>query len=1014
MTGHKNTANITEKPPELTKETDAPDTVTTPIPTQESNLSIITHFHIVGIGASAGGLAAFEAFFSGMPQGIDPNMAFVLVQHLSPDHKSLLTELIQHSTPMPVIEVEDGMRIKPNNVYVIPPNRDMALINGTLQLLEPVSTRGLRLPIDFFFRSLAQDQHEQAIAIVLSGTGSDGTLGARAIKGEGGMVMAQNPESTEFDAMPRNVIATGTVDFELPSAEMPAQLIAYTSHTNSKPLKATAHATDKSENTLQKIFLLVRSQTGHDFSQYKPNTINRRIERRLAVNQIDTLDSYVRYLQHTQTEVQALFRDLLIGVTNFFRDSKAFQALEKEIIPMLLANKLPGANVRVWIPGCSTGEEAYSIAILLLEHMDRLKTSYNVQIFATDIDSQAIAIARSGLYPSSIATDISSERLTRYFTNELDGSGYRINKNVRDLLIFSEQDVIRDPPFSKLDLISCRNLLIYMGKALQEKLIILFHYALNLHGILFLGSSESVGDFTDLFAIVNRKANLYRRKENLDASLRTNLTRTSILKNETITRSPHKPNTPEKLQLREVTEQALLQHTAPAGALVNNQGDILYLYGRTGMYLEPVAGESGLNNILKMAREGLRNKLTSCLYKAIKLQDIVHCKGLQVTTNNHLVSINLTIRPVKINANSSENPLYLIVLEEDLAFAGQSSQSSRAEAEQDTHIVTLQEALLAKEEHLLTLNEELSAANEELSSTNEELQSNIEELQSTNEELETAKEELQSINEELSTVNTEQQLRVKDLARINNDMINLMAGTGIGTVFVDVNLCVMRFTSAISDIINLIQSDVGRPLSHIAYNLKDYHSLVTDIKAVLTNLIPKEIDVQSITGKWFTLRIIPYRTLENIVEGAVITFVDITETVLAREALKKANTINRLAVVVQDSNDAISMQDLNGHILAWNPAATRLYGWTETEALQMNVRDRIPSALQEIALDKAHQLSLSKVMEPYATQRVTKNGKIVDIWMTATALINKNGVYAIATTERLRDANNLPRQLDDA
>ena len=641
------------------------------------------------------------------------------------------------------------------------------------------------------------------------------------------------------------------------------------------------------------------------------------------------------------------------------------------------------------------------------ERIDALKTNYTVQIFATDIDSQSIASARVGLYPTSISTDITPERLTRFFTIEPDGSAYRIQKNIRDMIIFSEQNVIKDPPFSKLDLISCRNLLIYMGKELQEKLMLLFHYALNPSGIMFLGGSESVGEMTDLFITLNRKAKLYQHKEDLHGNQRTNLARFSLLADNMLIRNPDKQTTPVKLPLRELTEQALLQQIAPVGALVNDLGDILYLHGRTGLYLEPSSGESGLNNILKMAREGLRIGLTTSLYKAVSTQEVVRCTGLRVKSNSHFSYVNLTIRPVKFAAIAPSNvPLYLVILEEDSHPAGQAGQAGQADedTEADIRVAALEQALLAKEEHLLVTTEELSTANEELKSTNEELQSNIEELQSTNEELETAKEELQSINEELSTVNTEQQLKVLDLSRINNDMINLMAGTGIGTVFVDLGMRVVRFTSAASEIINLIQSDIGRPVNHIAYNLQNYYSLVTDIQEVLTNLIPKQLDVQSLAGKWYTMRILPYRTLENIIEGAVITFVDITETVRTREALENANKMLRLAVVVRDANDAITMQDLNGHIMAWNPGAVRMYGWSEAEALQMNVSDRIPEALREDELAKVHQLSLAEIMEPYCTQRLTREGAVVEIWMSATALSNEAGeMYAIATTERTKE-----------
>jgi two-component system, chemotaxis family, CheB/CheR fusion protein len=470
-------------------------------------------FPAVGVGASAGGLKAFEAFLSGMPGDVDPGMAFVMIQHLAPDHKSILTELIRRYTRMKVFEVKDGMVVQPNCCYIIPPNRDMAFLNGTLHLLEPSAPRGQRLPIDFFFRSLAQDQREQAIGIILSGTGSDGTLGVRAIKGEGGMVMAQSCDSSEYDGMPRSALSTGLVDYELPPAAMASQLISYVHRRSARPLLPTGVPTPKAESALNKIFVLLRTQTGHDFSLYKPSTIRRRVERRMAVLQIDTLELYVKYLQHTPAETTLLFHDMLIGVTSFFRDPEAFNALEENVIPVVFAGKPTGSAIRVWSPGCSTGEEAYSIAILLLEKIDRLNQNYLVQIFATDIDSKAIACARVGLYPASIASDVSAERLARFFTAEQDGSAYRVHKQIRDMVVFSEQNVIRDPPFSKLDLLSCRNLLIYMGGELQEKVIPLFHYALKPGGLLFLGTAETVGEFTDLFAALDRKLKLYERND---------------------------------------------------------------------------------------------------------------------------------------------------------------------------------------------------------------------------------------------------------------------------------------------------------------------------------------------------------------------------------------------------------------------------------------------------------------------------------------------------------------------
>ena len=979
------------------------------------------HFPIVGIGASAGGLAAFEAFFSGMPATAEPGMAFVLVQHLAPDHKSILSELIGRYTRMQVFEVEDGMVVQPNCAYIIPPNRDMAFLHGTLHLLELTAERGLRLPIDFFFRSLAQDQRERAVGIVLSGTGSDGTLGLRAIKGEGGMGMAQSPESTEFDGMPRSAIATGLIDYILPPAAMPAQLIAYATHALGTALQPVTSAAPQAESALKKIHILLRAQTGHEFSQYKPSTIARRIERRMAVNQIAALDSYVKYLQQTPAEVEALFRDLLIGVTNFFRDPEAFRVLEQQVVPKLFVNKPANAPLRVWVPGCSTGEEAYSLAILLVEHMEALKQSHTIQIFASDIDSQALATARLGRYPASIATDVTPERLARFFTAEPEGGAYRIHKGLRDLLVFSEQDLIKDPPFSRLALISCRNLLIYLGAELQKKLIPLFHYALNPGGNLFLGTSESVGEFGALFAAVDRSAKVYERKGGASGLLRSRLSgfhppMTAL--DASLPRTAAKTAFPVKLPLRELTEQALLRQVAQVGALVNSRGEILYLHGRTGLYLELPPGQAGAHNILEMAREGLRPELTTTLHKAAGLKAVVRCPGVRVKTNGHFTCVDLTIRPVPVALAGAEpgpenalqeDMLYLVLFEEAHVAPAQvppatvpaGVQTQGPETESAACMEALQRELRAKDEYIQSTQEELQSSTEELKSSNEEMQSVNEELQSTNEELETAKEEMQSINEELATVNTELQTKVADLSRSNSDMNNLLAGTGIGTVFVDHQLRILRFTPTVSTIINLIPTDVGRPVGHIVSNLVGYDRLVADAQAVLDSLIPRELEVQTQTGAWFLLRIRPYRTQENVIEGAVLTFTDITELKKAQAALRETEGLRRLAVVVRDARDAITVQDLEGRILAWNPGAERLYGWSEAEALTMNIRDLIPEGERKEALAVLRRLSRLEVLEPYRMRRLAKDGRTVDVWLTATALLKADGtMYAVATTER--------------
>ena len=994
--------------------------------TPEAGATVATGgFPVVGIGASAGGLAAFEAFFSSMPTDTDSGMAFVLVQHLAPDHKSILSDIIQRCTRMRVFEVEDGMVVQPNCAYIIPPNRDMAFLHGTLHLLEPTAPRGQRLPIDFFFRSLARDQRERAICVVLSGTGSDGTLGLRAIKGEGGMAMAQSRGTTEFDGMPGSAIATGLVDYELPPGDMPAQLIAYVAHAFGPLSRQAAVAAPRTDNALKKIFTLLRAQVGHDFSQYKPNTIQRRIERRMVVHQIEAIDAYVRYLQQTPAELEALFRDLLIGVTSFFRDPAAFLTLEQTAIPAIFNGKPADEAIRVWCTGCSTGEEAYSIAMLLQERMESLKQTYKVQVFATDIDSRAIDNARAGLYPASIASDISPERLARFFSPEADGSAYRIRKGIRDMLVFSEQDLIKDPPFSRLDLISCRNLLIYMGGELQRRLMPLFHYTLNPGGMLFLGTSETVGDFANLFGVLDLKAKLYQRKRDVDGPFRLTPNRLLPRRTRADAAAPlaaGKPSGPGRLSLRELTEQALLKQTGLSGVLVTGQGDILYLHGRTGMYLEPAPGESRTNNILKMARRGLQPELATALHKVAGTGEVVSARGVRVRTNGHFSNFNLTVRSVTGGANESlETPLYLVVMEEvptvhrpggptpdhppdDTTGPGAALNDGASDAVgASATIAALNDELRANEEYLQAANEELETSNEELKSTNEEMQSVNEELQSSNEELETSREEMQSINEELSTVNGELQVKVADLSRASNDMNNLMSSTGIGTVFVDHQLRILRFTPAATRIINLIPSDVGRPVAHTVSNLVSYNGLVTDAKEVLDTLVPKDVDVQTTEGAWYTMRIQPYRTLDNVIEGAVITFVDITEIVRTQDALRKANELLRLAVVVRDAHDAITVQDLDGRILAWNPGATRMYGWSEAEALAMNVRDRIPRELHQKELAQVHQLSQEEVLEPYRTRRIAKDGSVMEVSMTSTALVNETGqMYAIATTERAR------------
>ena len=902
-----------------------------------------TGFPIVGVGASAGGLAAFESFFSGIPTDHPPGMAFVLVQHLAPDHKSLLTEIIARHTALRVLEAKEGMKVESDNIYVIPPNYNMALLDGTIRLSAPGSPRSQSMPIDFFFRSLARDQREQAICVILSGTGSDGTLGLRAVKEEGGISVAQTPETAEYDGMPKSALATGLVDFELDPLEMVPKILSFIRHSHLIRQSSEVTSSIEDYSSRKRVFELINLQTRHDFSQYKPSTINRRIERRLAIHQIQSLDEYAKFLHQTPDEIDALFRDLLIGVTSFFRDKEAFTKLEEDIVPGLFAAKEAGSSIRVWCPGCSTGEEAYSIAILLQEYVEKAGGKHVIQVFGTDIDPHAIAVARKGLYPASISADITPERISRFFTPATDGNGYSVNKSLRNLLIFSEQSIIKDPPFSRMDLISCRNFLIYVNSDLQKKLIPLFHYALNPKGILFLGSSETVGEFEYLFEALDRKLKFYRRKQDLVGvrrSVHTQLMpqalRTQAIIDDKKSRTP--PGV--KYSLREITEQAVLRESSLAGVLVNERGDILYVHGRTGKYLEQSQGEAGVRNIIGMSREGLKAKLAVALRKSIDKRETVRLTDVNVKTNGHFTRVNVTVRQVLAGpVSASEQPL-LVVLFEDVKTQESVPQSFQGEPgslpDSDKHLEELKLELSIKEDFLQDANDELEASNEQLKASNETMQSMNDELQSTNEELETSKEELQSINEELSTVNAELQAKVHELSKANNDMKNLLSGTNIATIFLDCEQRVLNFTPTARQIINLLSTDIGRPVSHIVANFRAYDGLSGDVKGVLDTLVPKNIQVETANGTWYNMIIQPYRTIENVVEGAVLSFIDITEAKHAKDML--AISEMKYRTLFETAHEGILILDgISGRITNVNPYLLELLGHSEEELLAREV-----------------------------------------------------------------------------
>lgn len=885
---------------------------------------IVPDFSIVGIGASAGGLEAFGQFFKHMPA--DSGMAFIIIQHLDPTHKSILTDLVNRATPMQVFEVKDGMTVEPNCAYVIPPNRDLAILHGTLQVIEPTAPRGLRLPIDFFFRTFAQDLGERAICIVLSGTGTDGTLGLKAVKEKGGMVMVQDPKSAKYDGMPRSAIATGLADFVLPPDRMAERLLTFVKHAFAPGFKQVPARIPESVEDLSKIFVVLRDQTGHDFSYYKPNTILRRIERRMTVNQINRLTDYVRYLQTSPLEVETLFKEFLIGVSNFFRDPEAFSVVKARVIPALFEDRPLDDAVRVWVPGCATGEEAYSIAMLLREQMESLKQEYRLQVFATDIDSNAIETARRGAYPDSIAVDVPEEYLRRFFTKQ-DNNTYEVTKAVRDTLVFAEQNLIKDPPFSHLDLISCRNLLIYVESELQKRLLPLFHYALRKDGYLFLGNSETIGDATDLFKIVDRKWKVFQRTgavvphgggiELTPAPFPVDIAGADAAKGLEI-KPARAPSS------REITERMLLEDYGPACVLVSEKGEGLYFHGATGKYLQPPSGEASWN-IVGMAREGLRLDLSTALRKVATHKKPIRFEKVQVKTNGGTQVFDLTVKP---GPAQPDQGVTLMVVFEDVApsSAGEDTAVSEPSAAGDRRVEELERELRSMREYLQTTIEELETSNEELTSTNEELQSANEELQSTNEELETSKEELQSLNEELVTVNAEHEVRLDELSIANNDMVNLLASTEVGTIFLDTRLHVQRFTPAATRVVKLIKTDIGRPLSDIATKLNDV-SLVEHVQELLDTLEPKETDVQTQDGRWYSMRVHPYRTTENVIDGAVITFIDISEQKQVQDRLRA------LSRAVEQTPNSVVITDAGGNIEYVNSYFTRQSGYTAAEAL---------------------------------------------------------------------------------
>jgi two-component system CheB/CheR fusion protein len=831
---------------------------------------------VVGLGASAGGLEALQEFIANVPPA--SGLAYVVVQHLDPTHKAMLTELLQRATAMPVHEATGSMPVEPDVVYVIPPSTELTVVGGRLHLAEPAAPRGRRLPIDVLFCSLARDQGERAIGVVLSGMGSDGTIGLQAIKGQAGLTLAQDPRSAQFDSMPKSAIEAGACDIVAPAAELPHRILLVTAN---QPVTAprSVGTGEDSEQSLNAIVGLLRERSKHDLTLYKISTVKRRIERRMGVHGLDTLTGYERFVRENPQELDLLFKELLIGVTSFFRDPPLWQELKDTVLPALLARRTPGTPMRAWIVGCSTGEEAYSLAMAFREVADTQPNpnAWTLQIFASDVNADAIAAARRGQFSAKIAVDVAPERLSRFFTAE--GDGFLIGQEIRQMILFAQHDVILDPPFTRLDILSCRNLMIYFNAALQQRLLPLFHYVLRPGGVLVLGGSETVGRSLSLFTALDSKSRVYMRSGAVAGNVDFPVNRSLSLR-----ATPQESNVSHPLNglanLQSLANQVLLQQFSPPAVLVNEQGDVVYINGRTGKYLEPAAGKANWN-IHVMARPAIRTQIAAAMRQALHGKNTIELHSLRLEEDSQS-ALDVTVQPLR------ESPglegMVLIVFRDIAVPPPATLRRKRAAGSLDPAI---SDDLARAREEIRALRQEMHASQEELQSANEELQSTNEELQSANEELTTSKEESQSMNEELQTINHELHSKLDDLALAQSDMQNLLNSTDIATLFLDNALNVRRFTEHITRIVQLREGDIGRPLSDLASTLI-YPQLHADAKETLRTLAFSEKQIATTDGRWYTVRIMPYRTVANVIQGVVITFVDITAAKELESRLRKA------------------------------------------------------------------------------------------------------------------------------
>ena len=885
-------------------------------------------FPVVCIGASAGGLEAFTQLLEALPT--DTGMAYVLVSHLSPSHASHLADILSRSTRMPVEEVKDEPKVQPNRVYVIPPDSSMVISGGSLKLLPRRPVRGQHHPIDQFLESLAADQVHKSIAVILSGTGSDGTLGLDEIKAAGGITFAQD-QTAAYEGMPRSATLAGAVDFVLPPADIARQLADIARHAYVSPEDTPLVLTPPAEVPhYGKVMNLLHQSAGVDFTHYKATTLNRRIARRMALQKIDRLAEYAELLREKPAEIEALFQDILINVTSFFRDAETFELLKTRIFPRITDGRNTSDAIRIWVVGCSTGEEAYSIAISFSEYMAREGRVWPVQIFATDLNGVGIERARAGLYPKSISERVSSERLRRYFY-EVDGK-YRVAKTIRDMCIFAKHNIAADPPFSRMDLISCRNLLIYLEPALQEQLMSILHYAIKPGAFLWLGTSETTGSLRELFEADDAKHRFFVKKPTVARTV-VPLVRPRALGEQRTAPDPLPAQVRRGEEVQREADRILLARFTPPAVLVTDDLDILQFRGDTGAYLAPASGRASLN-LLKMLREGLLLPLRSLMTRAKREGAAVRTDGVRVRSNGGYRLVDVEIMPVRMSGAPQE--CYLILFHDRESAAGLPPPAHDAELQTEQETAQLKQELQATKEYLLSVIEQQEAANEELQSANEEVQSANEELQSINEEIETSKEETQSSNEELATVNEELQTRNAELGQSNNDLMNLLASVQMAIVMLGADLRIRRFTPMAEKMLNLIATDVGRPITDIRLKVE-----VPDLEAILVEVVetvqPYQREIQDRNGRWYSLRVRPYRTLDNRIDGAVIVLVDIDSIKATVEALRLG--AERLVIMYDRAPVGIFETDLEGRFLRVNDKFCELTGRSREVLLALRSQD---------------------------------------------------------------------------